>query len=74
MLAPALEKGEGSVMGMFGGGKLGTKGNPMIVQFADGSSSANGGLLSGLFGGGSKGPGASRLGFSYELLSVIFGR
>ena len=49
-----LEAAEGSIMKMFGlggGGKLGTRGNPMFVQMANASAAgAAGGLLS-LFGG-----------------------
>jgi hypothetical protein len=61
----ALQKGEGAILGGlgFGGGKLGTQSNPMIVRFADGTSGAigsAGGFLSGFFGGG-KGPGQSGL-------------
>jgi len=44
----ALQFGEGKVLGMLGlgGGKLGTKGNPMIVQLSDATS----GLTSGITG------------------------
>lgn len=63
-----LQKAEGSALSMFGFGsseKLGTPGNPMIVKFADGTSSMTstaGGFLKSLFGGGgSKGPGQSGL-------------
>lgn len=58
----ALKKGEGSIMGMIpglkglGGGKLGTKGNPMIVAFADSAMKAGASLpslpsLPSVFGG-----------------------
>lgn len=64
-----LQKAEGSALGAFGfggSGKMGTQANPMIVKFADGSTSSSaasssiGGLLGGMFGGG-KGPGAGGL-------------
>lgn len=61
----ALEKGEGAILGAFGGGKLGaSQGNPMWVKMADATSSvagSAGSFLSNIFGGGSKGPGQSGL-------------
>jgi hypothetical protein len=55
----ALKKGEGALLGALGGGKLGSRGNPMFVKNADGlasgaasvaakSLSSSGGLMSGL--------------------------
>jgi len=60
-----IQKAEGSILGAmgFGGGKLGTKANPMYTIAADAkdAASAAGGFLSKFFGGGSKGPGSSGL-------------
>jgi hypothetical protein len=55
----ALKKGEGALLGALGGGKLGSRGNPIFVKNADGlasgaasvaakSLSSSGGLMSGL--------------------------
>jgi lambda family phage tail tape measure protein len=51
-----LDKAEGSVLGMFGLGKLGSQSNPMWTRSADSGKIANftGGVLGSVFGGGGK--------------------
>lgn len=61
VVGTGLQKVEGSVLGAFGGGKLGTRANPMVVTFADGTTSAGaasgiGGMIGKLFGGGGSSP------------------
>jgi len=70
VVGTGLDKAEGSLFGAFGGGKLGTKANPMVVTFADGTTSAVSstgvlgtlGKMIGIGGGsGATGPGMSGL-------------
>jgi hypothetical protein len=67
----SLNKAEGSILGAFGGGKLGSKGNPMAVTIVGGSgaSGAASGAVSSAIGAATKGGGFS--GFLGGLLHSV---